>query len=1127
MRAIKKMTLISWLAVFVFCFFTSNARAVQDVLCNSSYLFNLEADLELAKDINDIESILYCSFRIGEIRSGTSDVEGSITILEEALPVALENKEPYYAGNFLILLGDNYFNLGYYEIALAYYYQAEEVATWGKQSEIGEAAIERIDNLLNPFGLGSTEKTDQQLTEEFLELAEELRSEGMVGDIFFGDITLAMIDICQMADIKWQLEEYEDAYSLYQDCYEYAKSDGNDIYEAVGLTGIGVSAFGLKNYSEALNTFNKAYEIWGVLNAQLQQSGTLVSIGDIYYENGDINKAVEYYERSIAIREKYTNNLSVEQLIYNIQSTSVYDRLVGAYWQLGDYQRSFEYAEKAKVWTELRQDVDSQVVFQSDEEKVLANKIIDLQAEIDNMELNPDDYSSTELTDKYSELRRLVVKYRTISPYSAQFAVSDFYDIEDIQAAISDQVTVLSYYLTDNKTYIFIISKHGFDGVAINVSRETLDEKISLLRFYNENTLFILYEMLFKYVESHIYTEFVGIVPHESIYYVPFAALNDGSQYLGEEYAFFMLPSISVLFTDMGIKDIPGEFTSPLIVGNPNGNLSSSEEEVKTIARILGSSSNVEAAATEEIIKNLASEADLIHIAAHGHSDAYKSSLFYSIDLLPSDSNDGKLQSYEIYDLGLKKTKLVVLSACNTLTGYSDEGDDFRGLTKSFMVAGAPTVVASLWQVSDVTTSIFMEQFYSGIKKGFGPSQALQVAQYYMREKTEYTNYKYWGGFVLAGNPGEIYVNNNLSIEPFDKRFISEINQISGDDLQVLPSTAESNQDISKNNITDYNLTNLAEYTTFFADGYTASPDGRWLLVWGYGSTHILLYDNSTGHLYDVKSFGNDAINSAAYSPDANLVAFSYGSPQSALAYINHDGLSDWVEFSYDSYYQSNQIKKIAWNPDMSDGMFLAGSTDDGSVFVEMNENQIVHYEGSMNGLELTDLKWSFSGKYLYMRDYLYDHRLWEFSDNKLSYLIREDFYGKYPYATAFSWASTKNHAAIGIGDQTVIIDMDNLSDQYILANKDYDEFAWSVDDKHIAGLDNDAGLIEIWNVEEKKIAITLPLVTTFFDISWVGNKLFLMNYGGEIIIFELNNGSENASRTYEMPAPLNLPPLP
>jgi CHAT domain-containing protein len=82
--------------------------------------------------------------------------------------------------------------------------------------------------------------------------------------------------------------------------------------------------------------------------------------------------------------------------------------------------------------------------------------------------------------------------------------------------------------------------------------------------------------------------------------------------------------------------------------------------------------------------------------------------------------------------------------------GKLSAGDELEGLTRAFLYAGTPAVVSSLWEVSDESTSIFMESFYTHLRKGVGRAEALRLAQIETRKR--FPHPYQWAAFVLTGD---------------------------------------------------------------------------------------------------------------------------------------------------------------------------------------------------------------------------------------------------------------------------------------------------------------------------------------------------------------------------------------
>jgi CHAT domain-containing protein len=145
----------------------------------------------------------------------------------------------------------------------------------------------------------------------------------------------------------------------------------------------------------------------------------------------------------------------------------------------------------------------------------------------------------------------------------------------------------------------------------------------------------------------------------------------------------------------------------------------------------------------------------ILHFATHGllnNKTPALSGLVFSLVDEQGRPRNGFLRLHEIYNLKLN-ADLVVLSGCQTALGQEVGGEGLIGLTRGFMHAGAPRVVASLWNVNDQATANLMKLFYQGmLKDGLRPAAALRAAQIAMW-KTEPNVVPYrWGAFILQGD---------------------------------------------------------------------------------------------------------------------------------------------------------------------------------------------------------------------------------------------------------------------------------------------------------------------------------------------------------------------------------------
>ena len=157
--------------------------------------------------------------------------------------------------------------------------------------------------------------------------------------------------------------------------------------------------------------------------------------------------------------------------------------------------------------------------------------------------------------------------------------------------------------------------------------------------------------------------------------------------------------------------------------------------------------------------RTLATSAELgqyriVHFATHGlinNTHPELSGVVLSLVDEKGRPQNGFLRLYDLYNLKLS-ADLVVLSACQTALGKDFKGEGLVGLTRGFMYAGAPRVVASFWQIDDRATAEFMKRFYQEmLGQKLRPAAALRAAQASMHKDPRWHQPHYWAAFTLQG----------------------------------------------------------------------------------------------------------------------------------------------------------------------------------------------------------------------------------------------------------------------------------------------------------------------------------------------------------------------------------------
>ena len=293
-------------------------------------------------------------------------------------------------------------------------------------------------------------------------------------------------------------------------------------------------------------------------------------------------------------------------------------------------------------------------------------------------------------------------------------------------------------------------------GIGVQATTETVPD----------TSLSDLYQLLIAPIAAALPSnpdDLVVLIPHESLFYLPFAALPDAEgRSLIERHTLLTAPAIQLLDLTL-TTDAPNATAAPLIVGDPEmppvpdfaplQPLPGAAAEATAIARIFDAEAILGSAATESQITAAMPQASVVHLATHGLLDYVDTQeripVRGAIALTPSDTADGLLTAREIADLSLS-AQLVVLSACDTGLGEVT-GDGVVGLSRSLIAAGAQSTVVSLWAVPDEPTSALMQSFYQALQQGQNKAQALRQAM--LQTQEIYPEPLAWAAFTLVGNP--------------------------------------------------------------------------------------------------------------------------------------------------------------------------------------------------------------------------------------------------------------------------------------------------------------------------------------------------------------------------------------
>ena len=267
-----------------------------------------------------------------------------------------------------------------------------------------------------------------------------------------------------------------------------------------------------------------------------------------------------------------------------------------------------------------------------------------------------------------------------------------------------------------------------------------------------------LYNWLIRPFETDLKDSKVNtlvFIPDGSLRNIPVAALYDGREYLVQKYAVAVSPGLQ-LFTPKPLAQkklnaLAGGLSQP-----PKNEKFAPLPNVKVELKLIQQSGVATTTLLDENFRSTTLEKTInakpfkiVHLATHGQfSSKAKDTFILAADGRMNVSElDSLLKSRE--QKRREPVELLVLSACETAAGDNRAA---LGLAGVAIRAGARSTLASLWQIGDESTALFISEFYHQLTIGKTTAEALRLAQLKLLFASEYTRPLYWAPYVLVGN---------------------------------------------------------------------------------------------------------------------------------------------------------------------------------------------------------------------------------------------------------------------------------------------------------------------------------------------------------------------------------------
>ncbi|MDZ7772746.1 MAG: CHAT domain-containing tetratricopeptide repeat protein [Balneolaceae bacterium] len=683
---------------------------------------------------------------LGSLQQTLGNYDQALVAFRKALDYHRRGSQPLSAGATLSNIGVLYSRMGNPQRALDYYRQSLEMVD--NRATPGSTA-QTYQNMAHELWKTDRREEATSLYEQALELRRQTRNPHLVASSYW-----------DLAKVNIQQGNLQPAAIYIEEGAYLADTTGLARLRSEAAYWRGRLHFEREEFGQARTQFRNAWQISREL--PIVESIHPLSWLSHAFDRLNSDSTLHYGRMAVELIERTRQQVGQASRMrqdYFRQHTGFYLTLAARSLDHGgSTAEAYRMVEASKARTlsdELREAslrIDEQL---PEEERLERSRHLDrlqelyLQRETASGEAATDSLSGLVREAEFAwsayqnELAQTYTQYRRLdAPEPVTLA--------EARALCPPNTAILEYAVADDRLIVFLVSRN--ETVARTVSLGRGEEGAGRLltglvqRFRDailaesspeelERLSSPLLELLVDPIARTLGTyEHLMVAPDGALAYLPFEALRRNGRYLIQDYTLKYIPSVTSLQlmesppeeNEMQLLAVAGSDFSRMgngqdIIANSSvfRTLPSTLVEVDSIAsRFPRSTVLKNSEVNEEAVKNSleGSSYRYIHLATHGRIDEEQPAmsglaLGTAGDLEVADLNDGMLRSSEIYRLQLN-TRMVVLSACNTGMGPLVSGEGILGMQRSFFYAGAPTVVVSLWNVGDRSTSYMMPLFY-------------------------------------------------------------------------------------------------------------------------------------------------------------------------------------------------------------------------------------------------------------------------------------------------------------------------------------------------------------------------------------------------------------------------------
>jgi CHAT domain-containing protein/uncharacterized protein HemY len=708
-----------------------------------------EQRLTLAYELEDLQGEAYSLNNLGLVYFALGQYQQAIDYYEQSLAIKRELEDRQGESSSLNNLGITYYSLGKYQQAIDYYEQSLAI-NYEIQDRQGEA--DSLNNLgLAYFSLGQHQQAIAYY-EQSLTIKREL--EDRQGEVD---------SLSNLGNAYDSLREYQRAIDYYEQSLSLTRELEDLQGEADLLGNLGITYYHLGQYQEAIDYHEQSLALSRQLEDPQGEGNALRNLGAALIDLGEFAAAEAMFSQALAVLD----SLRTPELT-DASKVAFFDTYLAVYKVLQQALVAQNSPEKTLTALEVAEQSRARSLAE-----LLAVRLSAQQAE--NISATAPDL--TEIRRIAQQQNATLVEYSVINvsefnPALYIWVVQPTGEIHFAQVDLTTLDQSLTELVITSREAIGVSGRNSATVVPV-LSSEAQQQRQAEQRQNLHQLHQLLIAPIAQWLPSNPEAPVI-FVPQDDLFLVPFPALMDANEtYLIEHHTILTAPSIQVLDLTRQqrsrLATLPQNSLNPLIVGNPVmpqvwnpttntqqqlSSLPGAEEEAIAIANALQTQPLLWDEATETTVKQQMSNTRIIHLATHGLLDYGNPQetgvrdFPGAIALTPSASDDGLLTAAEILEMNLN-AELAVLSACDTGRGRIT-GDGVIGLSRSLISAGVPSVIVSLWSVSDRSTEYLMTHFYENLSH-MNKAQALRQAMLTTMQQPEYSSPDSWAAFTLVG----------------------------------------------------------------------------------------------------------------------------------------------------------------------------------------------------------------------------------------------------------------------------------------------------------------------------------------------------------------------------------------